>query len=68
MLSQRIQQYRTLRGLTQEMLARQTHLALATIVKLESGANANPTLKTLKKIAKALRVSLPDLLRQRPLQ
>ncbi len=63
MLNRSIQHLRQQRGLTQEMLARQTRLALPTIVKLESGANSNPTLKTLKKIAKTLRVTIDQLTR-----
>jgi len=32
-----------------------------TIIKIEAGKNQNPTLDTLKKIAKALGVSIDDL-------
>jgi len=34
-----------------------------TITKIESGANTNPTIDTLTKIAKALGVSVDDLLK-----
>jgi DNA-binding XRE family transcriptional regulator len=33
-----------------------------TIVKIEAGKNQNPTLNTIKKIAKALNVKLDDLI------
>ena len=34
-----------------------------TIIKIEAGKNQNPTLDTLKKIAKALEVSVDDLIK-----
>ncbi|PJE69576.1 MAG: hypothetical protein COU98_01215 [Candidatus Staskawiczbacteria bacterium CG10_big_fil_rev_8_21_14_0_10_38_10] len=33
-----------------------------TIIEIEAGKNQNPTLDTLKKIAKALEVSIDDLI------
>ena len=33
------------------------------IIKIESGANVNPTIETLSKIAKALGVGFEDLMR-----
>lgn len=37
------------------------HVTFNTIIKIESGANKNPTIETLLKIVKALGVSLEDL-------
>jgi len=34
-----------------------------TIIKIESGENQNPTLETLQKIAKALDISIDDLVK-----
>jgi transcriptional regulator with XRE-family HTH domain len=34
-----------------------------TIIKIESGANTNPTIETLQKVAKALGVGVDDLLK-----
>ena len=34
-----------------------------TIIKIEAGKNQNPTLDTLKKIAKALEISVDDLIK-----
>jgi len=34
-----------------------------TIIKIESGANKNPTIETLTKIAKALSVGVDDLIK-----
>jgi transcriptional regulator with XRE-family HTH domain len=33
------------------------------LIKIESGANKNPTLKTLQKLAKALGVTIDELLK-----
>jgi len=33
-----------------------------TLIKMETGENKNPTLETLKKVAKALEVSLDEML------
>lgn len=50
------------KGLSQEKLARLSDVANNTIVKIEAGKNQNPTLDTLKKIAKVLDVSVDDLI------
>ena len=42
--------------------ARLSDVANNTIVKIEAGKNQNPTLDTLKKIAKALGVSVDELI------
>ena len=52
---------REAKGLSQEKLARMADVANNTIIKIESGKNQNPTLDTLKKIAKALGVSIDYL-------
>ena len=49
--------------MSQDRLSKEADLALNTIVKIETGENPNPTLETLEKIAKALGVSVSDLLR-----
>ncbi len=49
------------KGLSQEKLARLADVANNTIIKIEAGKNQNPTLDTLKKIAKAIGVSIDDL-------
>ena len=50
------------KGLSQEKLARLADVANNTIIKIEVGKNQNPTLVTFKKIAKALEVSVDDLI------
>ncbi|MFA7151181.1 MAG: helix-turn-helix transcriptional regulator [Candidatus Paceibacterota bacterium] len=52
---------REAKGLSQEKLARMADVVNNTIIKIEAGKNQNPTLDTLKKIAKALEVTIDDL-------
>ena len=54
---------REAKGLSQEKLARLADVANNTIIKIEGGKNQNPTLDTLKKIAKALEVRIDDLIK-----
>lgn len=54
---------RETKGLSQEKLARLSDVANNTIVKIEAGKNQNPTLDTLKKIAKALEISVDELIK-----
>ena len=61
-LSNNIKKLREARGLSQEKLARLADVANNTLIKMESGENQNPTLDTLKKVAKALEVSVDDLI------
>ena len=49
------------KGLSQDRLAKLADVTNNTIIKIEQGENINPTLATLKKIAKALGVSLDEL-------
>ncbi len=57
----RIKRLRAARGMTQEELAHKTGLARVHIARLETGEH-EPTLTTLKKLAKALKVKLGRLL------
>ena len=52
---------RTARGLTQVELAKKMKMKQAYIAQLESGAEDNPTLTTLRRLAKALKVSVAEL-------
>ncbi|MFC1658891.1 helix-turn-helix domain-containing protein [Candidatus Omnitrophota bacterium] len=61
MLSANIKKLRKKHGLSQEELAKKADITYSTLIKIESGANGNPTIKTLKKIADALDVSLDEL-------
>ena len=61
-LAKNIKRLREAQGLSQEKLARLADVANNTLIKMESGENENPTLGTLKKVAKALAVSVDDLI------
>jgi len=61
-LANNIKKLREAKGLSQEKLARLADVANNTLIKMESGENQNPTLDTLKKVAKALGVSVDDLI------
>ncbi len=50
--------------MSQDRLSKKADLALNTIVKVETGENPNPTVETLKKIAKALGVTIGDLFKE----
>ena len=62
-LSNNIKRLREAEGLSQEKLARLADVANNTLIKMESGENKNPTLETLKKVAKALDVSVDDIIK-----
>ena len=64
MLADNIKKRRKKLGLSQEELAKNAGITYSTLIKLESGANNNPTVKTLQQIAKALNVSLDDLVKK----
>jgi len=64
MLAENIKTFRKQRGLSQEELAREADVTYSTLIKLESGSNKNPTVKTLQQIAQALGVTLDDLMKE----
>jgi len=61
-LAKNVEKLRKQKGLSQERLARLADVANNTIIKMESGENKNPTLETLRKVAKALDVSVDELI------
>ena len=63
MLSQNIKKLRKQHKLSQEELAKRAGVTYSTLIKIESGTNKNPTIRTLKKIADALKVSLDELIK-----
>ncbi|MBU0999700.1 helix-turn-helix domain-containing protein [Patescibacteria group bacterium] len=62
-LAKNVKRLRETKGLSQEKLARLADVANNTLIKMETGENKNPTLETLKKVAKALEVSVNDLIK-----
>jgi len=61
MLADNIKRLRKKKGLTQEKLARLADIANNTLVKIEMGMAKEPTITTVAKIAKALNVSIDEL-------
>ena len=64
MLAENLKKLRKLRNLSQEELARKAGITYSTLIKLESGANKNPTIKTLQQLARALEVTLDELVKE----
>ena len=60
-ISKNIKKLRKQRGLSQDKLSKLADISHNTIIKIESGAIQSPTVDTASKIAKALGVSLDDL-------
>ena len=56
-----LKRLREKKKLSQDRLAKLADVNNNTIIKIEQGENINPTFATLKKIAKALGVSLDEL-------
>jgi transcriptional regulator with XRE-family HTH domain len=50
-------------GISQEKLARLADVSNNTIINIEAGKQSNPTIETLKKIAKALNTPIEDLIK-----
>lgn len=63
-LANNLKKIRAEKGYSLERVARLADLSLNTIVKIEGGANINPTIDTLSKIAKALEVKVDDLIQK----
>lgn len=61
-LANNLKKLREKKGLSQDRLAKLADVANNTIIKIEQGENINPTLDTLKKMAKALEVSVDELI------
>lgn len=61
MLSENVKKLRKKKGMSQDKLAKRADVTLTNLVKIESGVNNNPTMKTLKKIADALDVSIDEI-------
>ncbi|PIW73255.1 XRE family transcriptional regulator [Candidatus Roizmanbacteria bacterium CG_4_8_14_3_um_filter_34_9] len=58
-----VKQLREKTGLSQEKLARLADVSNNTIINIEAGKQNNPTIETLKKIAKALNISIEELIK-----
>jgi len=61
-ISENIKKIRAKLGLTQDDLAKKADVKYTTLMKVESGTVNKPSVQTMAKIAKALGVSIEDLL------
>ena len=62
-ISEYIKRLRTKLGLTQDDLDKKADIKYTTLMKVESGTVNKPSVQTMDKIAKALGVSIEDLLK-----
>ena len=63
-IAKNIKKLRKQLGLSQDKLSKLADISHNTIIKIESGAIQSPTMDTAQKIAKALGVSLDDLIKK----
>ena len=62
-IGKNIKKLRQGKGIFQDKLSKLADISLNTVVKIEIDQSPNPTLETIQKLAKALDVSLDDLIR-----
>jgi transcriptional regulator with XRE-family HTH domain len=62
-LGKTVKALRERRDLSQSMLAKRARLAQPYLAQIERGVRKNPSLKTLRNIARALRVSVETLIK-----
>ena len=63
-IGKNIKKFRLGKGLSQDKLSKLADLSLNTVVKIELDESPNPTIETMQRLAKALGVSVDDLLRK----
>ena len=62
-IAKNLKKIRQDKGISQDRLSKLADLSLNTVVTVESGANPNPTIETLTRIAKALNVGVDNLIK-----
>ncbi len=62
-IGKNIKRLRKTKSLSQDRLSKLADVSYNSIIKLETGGITNPTIETLRKIAKALDVSVDDLIK-----
>jgi len=62
-IAKTVKRLREKMGISQEKLARLADVSNNTIINIEAGKQGNPTIETLKKIAKALETPIEDLIK-----
>lgn len=63
-LSKNLTKFRTEKGYTKQALARKSGLFARTIEYIEKEKSINPRIETLRKLAKALDVTVNDLIKE----
>ena len=63
MIGENIKKIRKKKNISQDRLSKLADITHTTLAKIEAGININPTIKTLKKIADALKVGVDDLIK-----
>lgn len=61
-IGKNIKKLRQAKELSQDKLSKLANVSYNSIIKIETGGIQNPTIETLQKIAKALSVSVEDLI------
>ena len=64
MIANNLRKLRKKKWLSQEKLARLADISLNTLTKIESGFAKKPTIQTVVKLAKALNISIDELVRE----
>lgn len=64
MIGNNVRKLRKKKGLSQEKLARLANISLNALTKIESGFAKKPTIQTVVKLARALGVSLDELVKE----
>ncbi|MBI5306153.1 helix-turn-helix transcriptional regulator [Candidatus Wolfebacteria bacterium] len=62
-IAKTVKRLREKAGLSQEKLARLADVSNNTLINIEAGKQDNPTIETLKKIAKALNTPIESLIK-----
>ena len=60
-LAMKLKEIREIRGLTQVALSKKAKMKQPYLARLESGAETNPTLDTLRRLAKVLKCTVAEL-------
>jgi len=63
-IGKNIKKFRKQKNISQDRLSKLADVSLNLIAKLELENNQNPTIETLQKIAKALDISVEDLIKR----
>ena len=62
-IGKNLKKFRKQKELSQDRLSKLADVSYNTVIKLETGGIVNPTIETLRKIAKALGIGVDDLLK-----